>query len=102
MRRFYENTAFQLLRDEELTTALEKRIYQRALETETCARWFSVARKVDEHFSEEEIEKALSEVSDGEIRRALLKSLVDRGSVRRACGFVTTPVQLKNETYSEV
>ena len=84
MRAVYENTAFQLVRDIGLPTALEKRIYQRALETETCARWFGVARKVNQLFSDAEIEKALLTVSDLEIRKALLKSLVDRGLAPRA------------------
>ena len=83
-REVYENTAFQMVREDELSHGLEKRIFQRALATETCARWFGLGRKVDELFDADEIEEALQEVADGEIRKALLKSLVKRDLVKRA------------------
>ena len=84
LRNVYENTAFQLVRNDELSPGLEKRLFQSALSTESCARWFGLGRKLDELFSAEEIEKALREVADEEMRRALLKSLIDRGLAPKA------------------
>ena len=84
LRHFYENTTFQLVRSDELSTELEKRLYESALSTETCAGWFGLGRKLEELFSVDEIEKALQEVSDEEIRRYLLINLVDRGKNQKA------------------
>ena len=83
-RKIYQNTPFQLMRADELTADLEKKIFDYALATETCARWFGMSRKVDELFSVAELEEGLQSKSDREIRKAFLKSLVDRGLVGKA------------------
>lgn len=84
LRRVYENTPFQLMRMGELSEKVAKEIFQQALATETCGRWFGMGAKLNELFSHEEIEASLQKVSDEEIRKGLLKSLVDRGLVQKA------------------
>lgn len=81
LRKIYENTPFQLSRGDEISEAYERKVFRRAMATETCARWFSLDRKLDRLFGNEEILTALRDISDPMIRKGLLRSLVRRGLV---------------------
>lgn len=80
-RRIYENAPFQLLRSDELSEEYEKKIYQRAISTETCLGWFSLTEKLNRLFTDEEVLTALGGVVAPVIRKGLLRSLVSRGLV---------------------
>ncbi|GHC45291.1 hypothetical protein [Roseibacillus persicicus] len=79
--KVYQNTPFQLLRNEQLSKKDEKKIYQRAIDTETCSNWFAMTRKLDSLFDDQEIREALAGITEPGIRKGLLLSLINRGLV---------------------